>query len=224
MKPVRANVKSFDDCRRNWQTIQTNLDEVFAAILDVDFDDVTVDSLTIDALSGILKATAGLFSGNAVLDDLFDVTITAPTANTFIGRNPGDTAWVNVDIAAMGGAPIGAEYLTLSNDATLTNERRLEIGDGLAFTDDGANSFYGLSASINTTNLQFTAGEINVIQDNPPVTATSNYQMDLDDRVILAYASAGPLTILLPPVGPALNRIYYIKRINQGPNAVTIDA
>jgi len=39
-----------------------------------------------------------------------------------------------------GGAPTTATYVTLSTDATLTNERVLTQGDGITITDAGAGS------------------------------------------------------------------------------------
>lgn len=45
--------------------------------------------------------------------------------------------WVTIGATA---APIDATYLTLSNDATLSAERVLTAGEGIDFTDGGANS------------------------------------------------------------------------------------
>lgn len=46
----------------------------------------------------------------------------------------GTPAW-----AASAGAPVGAQYLTLANDAVLTAERQMLAGTGISFTDTGAN-------------------------------------------------------------------------------------
>ena len=56
------------------------------------------------------------------------------------------------------GAPLGAQYLTLANDSTLTNERLFTPGTGLSGTDGGANSTYTLAinqaASLTWTGTQ----------------------------------------------------------------------
>jgi hypothetical protein len=44
-------------------------------------------------------------------------------------------------------APVGASYLTLGYDGTLTNERLLTMGTGLLSTDGGANGAYTLSVN-----------------------------------------------------------------------------
>jgi len=49
-----------------------------------------------------------------------------------------------------GGAPVNAEYLVLSLDATLTNERRFVPGTGLTAVDGGAGGNYTLNASPGT--------------------------------------------------------------------------
>lgn len=46
-----------------------------------------------------------------------------------------------------GGAPVNATYVTISNDATLTNERALAVGSNLTLTDGGANSSVTLDLS-----------------------------------------------------------------------------
>ena len=50
-----------------------------------------------------------------------------------------------VTISTTGLAPLASAYLTVGNDATLTNERSLSAGTGLLAVDGGANSAYTLS-------------------------------------------------------------------------------
>lgn len=45
------------------------------------------------------------------------------------------------------GAPVGASYLTLGTDGTLTDERVLTAGAGIAFTDGGAGSTLTIEAT-----------------------------------------------------------------------------
>jgi hypothetical protein len=46
-----------------------------------------------------------------------------------------------------GTAPVGAQYVTLALDATLTAERRAVAGNGIAFNDGGANGDLTISAA-----------------------------------------------------------------------------
>lgn len=46
-----------------------------------------------------------------------------------------------------GGAPTGAEYVVLSTDGTLTNERVLTAGSGITLTDAGAGSTLTIEAT-----------------------------------------------------------------------------
>ena len=46
------------------------------------------------------------------------------------------------------GAPVGAQYVTLTTDATLTAERTLAVDDGFALTDGGAGSTVKISRSL----------------------------------------------------------------------------
>jgi hypothetical protein len=53
-----------------------------------------------------------------------------------------------------GGAPTGAAYVTIGSNATLTAERALTQGSGIAITDGGANSTVTIAASgVGTSNL-----------------------------------------------------------------------
>ena len=53
---------------------------------------------------------------------------------------------------------------------------------------------------------------------------TANYVMSVNDEVIDADASLGPITITLPPVFEAKDLVYHIKRINGNENVVTVVA
>lgn len=102
------------------------------------------------------------------LDELHDVQITTATKGDIIARN-GSNLWVNVPVGSNthvltadsttatgvkwaaagggGGAPTNATYVTLSNDATLTNERVLTAGSGISIVDAGAGSTVTISAT-----------------------------------------------------------------------------
>jgi hypothetical protein len=102
--------------------------------------------------------------------------------------------------------PNTSHFLSIEAASDLTANRTLEVETGdmdrqLTFTGD-AHAYVG----------------------EPVATKTANYSMTLTDRVILADATGGPFVIVLPPVAPSIGMIYYIKRINLGPNNVTVEA
>ena len=63
--------------------------------------------------------------------------------------------WESAPPAGINGAPLGAQYITLANDASLTAERQLIVGTGLTGTDTGANGNYtiALSTPVSPSNL-----------------------------------------------------------------------
>lgn len=68
------------------------------------------------------------------------------------------------------GAVINAEYLVLSNNSTLTNERQLTAGNHISFTDGGANS--SLTIDVNETTL------------NADTATLTNKSIDLADNTL----------------------------------------
>jgi hypothetical protein len=67
-------------------------------------------------------------------------------------------------------APVGATYVCISTDATLTDERVLTAGTGLSLTDGGAGSTATLA--INSTVLTTTGNQ--TITGNKTITPSSN--------------------------------------------------
>ncbi|MDQ7779725.1 MAG: hypothetical protein RDV41_08435, partial [Planctomycetota bacterium] len=70
-----------------------------------------------------------------------NITYTLPaadgTANQVLATNgAGSLSWIS---NPAGGAPVGAQYVTMALDGTLTSERVLTAGSGLGLTDGGAN-------------------------------------------------------------------------------------
>jgi len=49
-------------------------------------------------------------------------------------------------VTTAGGAPVDATYITVTNNTTLTDERRLAAGTGISIVDNGANSTIVISA------------------------------------------------------------------------------
>ena len=228
LRPIRPNVKSLDETRRALQDLSYNIQIINAEVADLVFDDLTINgTLTIDALSGLLKATAGLVSG-LVGGSINDV----PLWN--------GSTWVAGTVMGGGGAPVGAPFVTTASDATLTNESVLTEGAGIdivvaaglatvsldsaflgEFVEDQVGGFVepGYDTDVDYSDV---GGTLTISGSTALATKTTSYAMGLDDRVILADATSGAMTITLPPVGAALGRIYYVKSINLGPNNVTV--
>ena len=54
------------------------------------------DSLQIDSLNGVLRANSGIVSGNAIINDLYDVNINNPSLQQYLKWN--GTSWINANI------------------------------------------------------------------------------------------------------------------------------
>jgi len=102
--------------------------------------------------TGVLTATTVAWEGGT-FDTLFvagtpteDVQYVWPlsdgTAGQVLHTNAGGTLTWEADDGAGGGAPVDAEYVTLSNDGSLTQERVLTAGIAIDLTDAGANSTF----------------------------------------------------------------------------------
>lgn len=114
-----------------------------------------------------------------------------------------------VTAASSGAAPPGAtaEYITVSNDGSLANERALAVGSGLRLTDGGANSNItvginnNILATVSGTNfsgpviatggltgsLQQTVGGVSYLVAGANITITSQS----NGQVIISAASSG---------------------------------
>ena len=99
-------------------------------------NDSIVATVSGTTFTGATKHTAGL-SGS--LTQLIDGTsyLIAGSNITIASASSGA---VTISSTGGGGAPVSAAYVTVGNDATLTNERSLTAGTGLVLTDAGANS------------------------------------------------------------------------------------
>jgi len=70
--------------------------------------------------------------------------------------------------AGAGGAPVGAQYVTLAVDSTLTAERVLTAGNGIGLTDGGAGST--ITAALTTLAANWDAGNSYTIQASKFIT------------------------------------------------------
>lgn len=91
--------------------------------------------------------------------------------------------WTSLGVPAGGAAPKGALYLTLSTNATLTNERVFTPAGGLSGTDNGAGSTYDLIIANNgvtdaklrdSAALSVIGRNVNSIGDPGDIVAGSN--------------------------------------------------
>lgn len=80
-----------------------------------------------------------------------------PSASNFLR---GDNTWA----APAAGAPVGAQYLTLAADATLTNERVLTAGNHVTLADAGAGGAATLSWRYDYAKRQTVYSEMVIIQ------------------------------------------------------------
>ena len=74
-----------------------------------------------------------------------------------------------------GGAPTGAEYLTLSSNGTLTHERVLTAGTGISFVDGGAGTTLTVSTSITQYSDEMAQDAVGgILVDSPEIDFTYN--------------------------------------------------
>lgn len=106
-----------------------------------------------------------------------DLRINSDTSTTEIYRGGG---WVDLE---SGGAPVGAQYVTLATDGTLTSERVLTAGTGLDLTDAGA------------------GGAITIDLDLSEFSTDSTPDQDADTLTTYDNSASGQKKILLRRAG-----------------------
>lgn len=144
-------------------------DSLGTALENVDMSDAVLNINALDAETSvdgsadyvpIYDASEG--ANNKVLINNIPVNISGLTADA--SPDPAADYVVTYDASAginkkvliqdipvtAGTAPVGASYVTLGTDATLTHERVLTAGSGVAFTDAGAGSTVTATLSIST--------------------------------------------------------------------------
>lgn len=156
-----------------------------------------------DAVSAVESADPLSIAGVLSLSD----NAADPTANGEVARNSTDVKVHSggsvrnlSNIGSSSGAPTDAEYVTLSTDGSLSDERTLNAGDGLALTDNGANS-----------NVDLTAQN---------VTSVSSAYTASEQDVVLADASGSAFSVTLP--SPSTDVDVVVKKTDSSSNAVTV--
>lgn len=143
-----------------------------------DWADITTGTPTTLAGYGITDAVAetrsviggtsldggGDLSGNLTLTLLNDVS--SPGNSYYYGTDgSGTKGWFALP-SATAGAPTNAEYLVLTADGTLTNERALVVSGGILASDGGAGGNYTLSLDFGTTTGTVCQGDDARLSDN----------------------------------------------------------
>jgi hypothetical protein len=137
----------------------------------------TLTSVTVDADGRLTSATNGTIPAAEALGTTgadVDVGSSAPPAigNVLTATSATTATW---QAPAGGGAPVGAQYVALAVDATLTNERVLTAGTGISIVDAGAGSTVTVGLSTIPTNriLGRDSPGVGVVEEltTPDVTA-----------------------------------------------------
>jgi hypothetical protein len=134
-----------------------------------------------------------------------NLTFTLPNAygsngDCLIGDGSGGLSFSNTCGGGSGGAPVGASYLTLSSDGTLTGERVLTAGTNISVSDGGANS----TLTINVANSPTFSGTVTVQGASLTIgTTTQAGSLVLNDgsnntTTLQSAAIAGNLSFTLP--------------------------
>lgn len=113
---------------------------------------------------------------------------------------------VIIDGGGGGGAPVDAEYVVMALNGTLTVERVLTAGLGIAIVDGGAGGLVTLSISM------------------PIETIVGVTTLDSSHYSVMCDATGGAFSVNLPAAGTCEGRVYNIKKIDVSVNAITVDA
>lgn len=173
----------------------------------------------------------GAWGSNGAISHLYQVRAATSASNNITafqyGPQSGEDSWTLSSGNVTYGWHVNAPLLNVSGG---TNTFRLFDYAPTETAIAGITSYYGLT--IGGTNLKngFNTRTPNstvhisgsISQKSRSVTATTT--LDANDYALYADATSGAITVNLPAVAGVLDRIYVIKRINSGANAVTLDA
>lgn len=176
-----------------------------------------------------------------MLESLFPNDFRAAKAFEQLTITADETATLASTTAQATGALQDATFVTLSSNATLPNERVLQLGHGLTATDDG--SLLTLSLGVGAALVEGgysvtlraqgvtdiilpTSGTLAtlgpVFGKTRAITAAGGF--NTADYCILADATAGAYTVTLPALADARDQVFVLKKVDASANAVTLDA
>lgn len=133
------------DSATDSMTINTGMGISFTADAGTDAVTIAVNegALVLNNIGGTLSVAKGgtgltsVAANSIVLGDSASALKTLAPASGYLRWNGSSYVW---DTPASGGAPVGASYVVISSDATLTSERVLTVTNGdLTLVDGGAN-------------------------------------------------------------------------------------
>jgi hypothetical protein len=154
----------------------------------VDADgEIAVDTTVTDFSAGVLKYYSGEEMGVVAMPI---AQFTSPTDGYVVAYNATTDEFELVSAGSGGGAPTDAQYVTLSTDGTLSDERVLTAGEAIDFTDGGAGSTLTIDCEdASTTNK----GVVELSTDAEVATGTSTSLVPTVDQlgwVLISTATA----------------------------------
>lgn len=133
---------------------------------------------------------------------------------TVLTADSGAAAGVSWVAPAGGGAPVGASYVTLAADPTLTDERSLIGGAGLTLVDGGAGSTATLDVNVDNSTIEVNTDALRVkaagITTNEIADGTvASADLAVQSSVVFTHQAANPAT-------PAAGRLALFARTRAG--------
>jgi len=102
------------------------------------------------SLRSLRATTPTVLGSTATLSGLSDVDLTGRVDGSVLEWDTATSKWIIGTGGGGGGAPTGAQYVTLATDGTLSAERVLTAGSGITITDGGAGSTVTVAVTANT--------------------------------------------------------------------------
>jgi len=196
---------------------------------NTDFSEVSYDVNKIDVLyNGVMLHTGTITQVN---NGARDYTISTSGSISFgFDLLEDDIVDVTLSIVggtnSQGGSDVGASYLVLSTTGSLTNERAINIGSGLQFSDEGAGNNYTieiekemvfndlLSGEVDGENTSFTLGNTPFSSTNISIFVNGMLQMPPGKVGYQDYSLTGSVvyftTASIPPSGSWIMANYYV--------------
>lgn len=102
------------------------------------------------------------------------------------------------------GAPIGAQYVTLAANATLTNERVLKAGSGIALTDNGTGAYVWVDFRAGS-GLQYSASTLELAPHSHTSTNVTDFGEATRDAIGAALTNSATVEWQVSDVGDTIS-------------------